>query len=444
MEGVRLFQLAARVALPIRRLWIAALGIACLCCFLDARACDTPVYRFAMYNWRYVAPYQVFYMYRGQPDEADRAANETLEALAANLPAAANVTLTSVNVDDEAELESLPGVVREAWRNLPKTSQPVHLIFTPHGTLLDAKRLDVQEVRALVDSPGRTKLSQLLQQGHAGVLIVLTGASDEENSAVEEVVTEVIRRGAAGEIVPFSLIPPVDDAADLDLQTDDAAPDVGRLTVRRDDPDERWFVRMLLHVEADLAEDQRPMVFPAYGRGRVMEPYLAGGVTVENLSEAVAFVTGACSCEVKEQNPGMDLLTHWDWEAAAQAVAERYGAEEGNEHLLDQGNLFPSILIAADETADIDGPASENSAPVELTTEDDLDAGGDGSILPAETEGPDAENGALSQPVSASPATDSPLGSSFSTTLSRNLGVLAAIACVALALTGFFLMRPRN
>ncbi len=40
---------------------------------------------------------------------------------------------------------------------------------------------------------------------------------------------------------------------------------------------------------------------------------MGAGINADNLRESAAFVTGACSCQVKEQNPGFDLLLNADW-----------------------------------------------------------------------------------------------------------------------------------
>src|SRR6185503_19148933 len=49
-------------------------------------------------------------------------------------------------------------------------------------------------------------------------------------------------------------------------------------------------------------------------RGRALEPLIAAGVTRDNVMEQAGYLCGACSCEVKEQNPGMDLLMAANWQ----------------------------------------------------------------------------------------------------------------------------------
>lgn len=94
------------------------------------------------------------------------------------------------------------------------------------------------------------------------------------------------------------------------------------MEVSASDPKEAWFVKNLMSAEPDLEEYAgETMVFMAYGRGRAMLPYVGKGVTAENLASCVSFLKGACSCQVKADNPGIDLLARWDWPAAADAMA---------------------------------------------------------------------------------------------------------------------------
>jgi hypothetical protein len=99
---------------------------------------------------------------------------------------------------------------------------------------------------------------------------------------------------------------------------------LGLLEVSRSNPAERWLIRAMMTVEPDLAGlvDQ-PMVFAVYGRARILEPYVGKGITVDNLAQLVEFVTGACSCQVKDANPGVDLLTTWNWDATAEQLVAK-------------------------------------------------------------------------------------------------------------------------
>ena len=72
---------------------------------------------------------------------------------------------------------------------------------------------------------------------------------------------------------------------------------------------------MLTHLEDDLGTfANEPMVFPVFGRGRVLEPLIGAGINKENVLEHSGYLCGACSCEIKDQNPGIDLLIAANWE----------------------------------------------------------------------------------------------------------------------------------
>ena len=85
------------------------------------------------------------------------------------------------------------------------------------------------------------------------------------------------------------------------------------ISLRRDDPREQFLVDSLLSSEADLGELAEPMAFPVFGRGRVLYALVGSGIDSKTISDASDFLAGPCSCQVKEQNPGFDLLLVHDW-----------------------------------------------------------------------------------------------------------------------------------
>jgi hypothetical protein len=100
-----------------------------------------------------------------------------------------------------------------------------------------------------------------------------------------------------------------------------------------------------LHMEADLGEFRNdPMVFPVFGRGRALEPLIARGINLTNVFEHSSYFCGACSCEIKNQNPGVDLLISANWE---DAIA-------GNEVVVEK-SLPPLLGIGILSDKSIDG-----------------------------------------------------------------------------------------
>jgi hypothetical protein len=97
---------------------------------------------------------------------------------------------------------------------------------------------------------------------------------------------------------------------------------------------------------------ERAEVFPLFGRGRVL-----GGIALEKLDaaefrSACNFLTGACSCEVKEMNPGQDLLVVADWESLPKLARPSNAAAEI------EGEEREKAAVAAPKAA-ANGPRAE-------------------------------------------------------------------------------------
>jgi hypothetical protein len=340
-------------------IWRFALGA--IVCGLPAagRACDTPVYRYALYHWT-ATPYHVVYFKQGKPGASD----EEIARLVGKLgegDAAANLVLDTFDLAHD-KIDEMPEPIQAAWK-ARKDAKPAYLVLTPQGTEVFAGRLEVSMLRSMTDSPARHKLCQQLDDGKAVVFLLVPGKDPVDNGRARKAVEELIaqtgvaaqgtprapregegtphapREGVrpaerdehneqkAGASIPAA-VSPGGHAGQQESGEGLAAPTIpirlGLIEVSRSDPAERWLIRAMMSVEPDLAglADQ-PMVFAVYGRARVLEPYVGKGITVDNLSQLVEFVTGACSCQVKDANPGMDLLTAWNWDATAERLAAK-------------------------------------------------------------------------------------------------------------------------
>jgi hypothetical protein len=92
--------------------------------------------------------------------------------------------------------------------------------------------------------------------------------------------------------------------------------------VSRGDSAERLLVETLLSCEPDLRGRDRPMAFPVFGRGRVLYALAGAGIKTETVRHALDFLVGGCSCTIKRQNPGVDLLLDADWSVITPTTPE--------------------------------------------------------------------------------------------------------------------------
>ena len=340
------------------RLLLVAMGAAVLVGHSPVGACDTPVYRYAMYRWL-PSPYEIFFFHDAPPSEEVKKVHRSINDVIDEQAVQTNMALNPVNLSEEGILDRLPPQVKQAWFDRQDKAIPAHLVFTPRGTVMFSGLVDTAAFHALIDSPARKEIAELLAGDHTGVLLFLPGSDEKANQKAEKAVGEFQNGLRDGSI---KLRPNADPALLGDDPTAEKEPEynVGVVKVSRGDPKERLLVESLLEIEPDLREFDKPMVFVVYGRGRALEPYIGDGITVDNLAAVVEFICGACSCTVKDQNPGMDLLTRHDWETTAETMAERFGSEEGNEsHLADY--LFPEV-IPASQPAAADTPLTQGQA----------------------------------------------------------------------------------
>lgn len=386
-----------------------------------SRACDTPVYRYAMYQWP-PAPYELYLFHEKPLSDADRQVWDAIDRLSADPRTGANLAMLDVDIAADPEMRVVSPFIkslREKTLNEQggDASLPLYLLVSPHGGDLQAGTLSAEDAKTLLESPARRAIAERLQQGDACVLVLLSGlksetepadSQDDETSpaessaevedgkatdAAEQQLKQLVENVNSGKVELYS--PPPRGAfgvgnalpgsfgrtgeveagrprrsANDDSANEEAADEkppaarhtISYIKVSRTDPAEQWLVRSLLAVEPDLLEIPHPMVFAVYGRGRAMPPYIGAGIEPNNLLEVVEYVTGACSCTVKEQNPGMDLLMRNDWETAAEMLAERFGAEEGNEAQFGDDALFSTLVIP---TAAPEKMLAENATDVE-------------------------------------------------------------------------------
>jgi len=334
-----------------------ALGVLLLSA-VAAWACDTPVYRYAMYRWE-PAAYEIYVFHNGEHDKQLEALNKELAHFTDGARKRANVALLPVDLSKDPNLEAVRPKVREFWASQSAVELPAMLVVNPQGAPVYAGPLDVEQIAPLADSPVRKKIAAELEAGKSGVLLFVEGKKEAENKRAMAEVEKLVASISAGKLELYD--GPEDVNGNPTTDADPVEHEISLLILSPDDPAEKWLVHSLLAIEDDLAQlADQPMVFFVYGRARALPPYIGPGITFDNLAKEVEFITGACSCTVKDQNPGTDLVSFHDWETASELIAEKFGSEEGNEGRL--GDLFPQIITTS---AAVDtGETDPDGAPV--------------------------------------------------------------------------------
>lgn len=286
----------------------AALAAAALLGAAPERRCNVPVFRYALEHWSPDA-FEVVVAHRGPLGAEDAKILADFEKNLRSEELPANAILRKIDVAARPEALKKMGLAAP-----PEDQLPWMAVLYPHSTRIPeplwSGKLAAGPAGKILDSPARRDLVKRLLEGHSAVWILLEGGKREQDEAAAALLERELARLEKTLKLPELSTDPSDrisaEAVPLKL-------DFSLLRVSRRDPKEEMLVRMLLRSEPDLEGREEPMVFPAFGRGHILEALVGAGIEKDNVAEYGAFVVGPCSCQVKQLNPGLDLLVAADW-----------------------------------------------------------------------------------------------------------------------------------
>ena len=285
------------------------LFIALFLTFGAAVACDVPVFRFALERWEPDA-YKV--VITGKYSEQ---AKDELRQL-----------IEFINV----EVDFLGG------------EKPRVDLFSPgeYPQRIFSNDAPQQAVAKIADSKIRKAIVDKILSGVSGVFIILNSGDEardhqaliEVNQAIQDAEQQlkILSGVVSADSEEKDLRDPDNNLrSKLDLKIDF---DV----IVMDRSDDVVLTQMLLAVEDDLSDIESVMVFPLFGRGRVLPPFIGNGISRDNLMTPLREITAACSCTIKNQNPGSDIILKADWDARL----------KGNEVIIEK--TLPELTGAGD------------------------------------------------------------------------------------------------
>jgi hypothetical protein len=299
---------------PRRPLLLLMLGA--MLCAVPALGCSVPVFRYALEHWT-AAPFQALVFHRGPLTEAQQAAVRDLGpgGLAGKLHA--NIAVRTVDLTEDPPPELL-----ELFRETAGDPVPWLVVKFPasnrRSTTIWSGPLDPAGIAPLLDSPARREIVQRLTDGQSAVWVLLESGDAARDAAAARLIEERLKYLAS--ILELPKLEAQDIANGLvSVGQEGLRLEFSLLRVSRESANERPFVQMLLGAEADIDEMKAPIVFPVFGQGRALYALVGDGIKDETIEKAATFLIGKCSCEVKEQNPGMDLLLAADWKAIVES-----------------------------------------------------------------------------------------------------------------------------
>ena len=160
----------------------------------------------------------------------------------------------------------------------------------------------------LLSSPVRQELLRRTLSGHSVVWLVAGADADQRAAMVQKLQKKLgqVERdmplpdgiGLPGSEL-YSSVPLFMRFSVLELDTRD--------------PNELYLSDLFHGFEPKAMDSGQPVVVPVFGRGRALEVIPGEQINEELIDDLSQFLCGACSCQVKEQNPGFDLLMAGNW-----------------------------------------------------------------------------------------------------------------------------------
>ena len=352
----------------------------------SSEACQVPVFRYALERWR-PDPYQLVIVHEGNMTGEQKSKLVHLEESLVG-PNGPVVNLRFDRIDLAKEKDQL-----ERWENLHKEQNApmtAHL-FYPFQALEEeafpiwSGAFTKKNLGAILDSPLRRELVKRIMAGNSAIWLFLESGNKERDDKLFKKLENYARIAQKEIGIPKGVIQQsAFEDPDLVLGPEDEenvlessvplkiAFSIHRLS--REDPKEAVLLTMLMNLEEDLLDEEfadQPMLFSVFGKGRVLLPLVGKGINEENTLGDCSYLCGPCSCQVKNQNPGTDLLVKADWWTSLEGssvivekelpplsgVDELIAANERNENLADKKDVSEANASAPDP--DVRPPATK-------------------------------------------------------------------------------------
>ncbi len=174
--------------------------------------------------------------------------------------------------------------------------QPYFALYYKNKLL--EKYANYSDINHLATSPLREKIAFELLEGKLCVLLYLKSGDEAKDTNRFQILQNAVKSSHFKDIITI---------VELD----------------RKNREEAHFTSLLLNVEDDLKNIREPMLFGIFGKFKALEPLLAGGISEENINLMIDYLKAECSCLIKDDLPGKDILFSGNWENPKPALLNK-------------------------------------------------------------------------------------------------------------------------
>ncbi len=281
-----------------------------------AHGCNIPVFRYALERWN-ADQTEIIVFSSGVLTEEESRFTAQLQQKSVNAGGNSNCRVIPVVVNDgKAESE------QQLWESLHQSQQQLSLPFVVVRSRTGRNRVvnhwnaslrETMQSATLNTSPARQEMVRRILEGDAIVWLVLKPETSAASTAAAATCSMMLREQCTVLSRKLELpdgigLPGSELYSEVPLLLQFSV-----LEVSGKDPAERYLVEQLAGFQQQAWDQGQPLIVPVFGRGRVLEVIPAEDMSPQLMQELSGFLCGACSCQVKEQNPGFDLLLDTPW-----------------------------------------------------------------------------------------------------------------------------------
>lgn len=272
-------------------------------------ACSVPVFRYALERWP-PSDYELWLFHQGPLSEAQRRLADDLDREVLLGGARTNVQIRWADVNGALSPEAA-----KAWAGQQAAGFPhATLRFAPHGSasgVAYAGPADAAVLRGLLHSPRRQEVVERLLGGDSAVwLFIESGDPSRDGPALERLTATLTQMAQE-----LKLPEPDPTDGDVRLAERDTPLTISFPVVRisRNDAAEQGLVTLLTAAFAPAPPADQPFTVAISGQGRAIAMLSGDEIDPGYISAWCEFIAGPCSCQVKAELPGSDLLMRADW-----------------------------------------------------------------------------------------------------------------------------------
>jgi hypothetical protein len=270
-----------------------------------ALACTIPVFRFALERWAADSFLVVVYSQGDLTSEQQHALAELAER-STDVGGTLNIEIFRYNLaappEKRYDLQPPP-----ADQSLPCVEIRSRLDFAHTALRWRGSFAEAIDQPGLFDSPARQEIVRRILGGHSVVWLLIAPA--DQTADLNAQLQDKLDTVAKTLTLPQGIgLPGSELYSEIPLEVRHSS-----LAIAHNDSQEQHFLKLLASSAKHFRAGEAYVV-PIFGRCRALEVIPHAEIDQIAIEDIANFLGNACSCQVKQANPGFDLLASVNWE----------------------------------------------------------------------------------------------------------------------------------